>query len=230
MGRTRHIDHRNPPRSAGVPRVLRGGVPVEANPTTPYETEEVTHLRQALQTQEAAVATATERLQTAQTETAALKTVLETVREENAGLRKRLQEAEEAGWTADRIEVVTVNEQERGEDNVTLLALVDVDGSVGNATVLLPSLLFSEVSPAVDASACSPPGAQTYHGRALSYLEKGNQDDNDSYSIVPVLPDTDDTRNVPNRVNDSPATGGHDVPEVRDPPPRRRRRRRPPPT
>ena len=87
MGKNRTIDHRRPPRSAGIPMKLHNGFSVPANPEPEVATDEVVQLRKETTQQRGALEEMERKLRTKTAETQALKQALQDARDETNHLR-----------------------------------------------------------------------------------------------------------------------------------------------
>lgn len=138
MGKTVRIDHRPAPRSKGVPKILKQGRLEDAHPEPEVPTDEVVQLRKQVTEQRGEI----ERLETAVSvktaETKQLKQSLQHARDETARAHEEAQQPELEGTIPSCIEIVTVDDIQRDQDNATLTVLADLDGTIGETLVRLP--------------------------------------------------------------------------------------------
>jgi hypothetical protein len=138
MGKKRFIDHRQPPRSAGVPQVLRNGTKVPASPEPEIETDEVVQLRRRTVKQRTEIEELDRKLRVKSAEVAALKQQLQNARDETRNVLREAQQPELEGHTPERIEIVTVDDISRENDVATMKVLADLDGTVGETNIVVP--------------------------------------------------------------------------------------------
>lgn len=138
MGRMRHIDHRQPPREAGIPRVLRDGKSTPYDPEPVNPSDPLVKAKQELEALRNRVEVAEQTTKVKEAETKSLKDMVRSAREESQYLRTQLQEKKEEGVKIDKVEVVTVDEISRAGDTATLSAVCQIDGRVDDATIILP--------------------------------------------------------------------------------------------
>jgi len=139
MGKHRTIDHRQPPREAGIPKIARlsDGQLVPLHPEPVIEPPEVMQLRAALGTAQGRAQTAEETARVKAAESAAFKESLSAARAETKNVRKQLQETETEGLKFTRIEIISVDTVAQDGDRVTMQTLCDVDGNIGETAVVL---------------------------------------------------------------------------------------------
>lgn len=141
MGKRRHIDHRRPPKEAGIPRVLRQGKKVAAHPEP--ESPEEQKRREAQTALEGRAGQLEEQLRVKDIEVQALKQLVIDAREALAANRaKQLEAAAEPAAdeppAPQRINIVTVDDIEKNQSTATLQVLLEADGAVGEAVVTIP--------------------------------------------------------------------------------------------
>jgi len=139
MGKHRTIDHRQPPREAGIPKIARlsDGALVPLHPEPIIEPPEVSQLRAALGTVQGRVQTAEETARVKTAELAALKKQLVSARAETNTVRQQLREVEVEGLTFARVEIISVDDISQDGDITTIQALCDIDGNIGETQVVL---------------------------------------------------------------------------------------------
>lgn len=138
MGRHKTIDHRPPPRSAGIPMVLKGGEKVPAHPVAEVATDEVVQLRLLTRQQRGAIDGLEQQVQVSQAQLQGLKQQLQDARDETHNLRRLQQQPEQEGKMPNRIEIVTVDAIKRSGNQATMTVLADLDGTVGETHVVIP--------------------------------------------------------------------------------------------
>lgn len=138
MGKMRHIDHRQPPREAGIPKVLRNGKSTPYDPEPINPNDPLVQAKQEIETLKNRVEVAEQTTKVKETEAKSLKDMVRSAREESQYLRTQLQEQKEEGVTVDKVEVVTVDEISRSGNVATLSAVCQIDGRVDDATIVLP--------------------------------------------------------------------------------------------
>ncbi len=138
MGRHRTIDHRQPPRAAGIPMILKGGEKVPSHPVAEVATDEVVQLRALVRHQAGAVDGLEQKLRVSRAELQGLKQALQDARDETTNIRRLQQQPEQEGQLPNRIEIVTVDEIKRSGDTATMTVLADLDGTVGETHMVMP--------------------------------------------------------------------------------------------
>lgn len=200
MGKYRHIDHREPPREAGIPKIARNGLKVDYDPVPEDPNDPLVVARKQVVELGGQLSRAQEKLRIAETETKMLKQALNDAREESVGLRQQMRAREDEGITAERIEIVTVDEIERAGDTATVTALCDVDGHVDEARVVIPVSLIKQLIQKKRKTNGQPPaGAEG----------------------VPEVRHRNEGGHIPDELGDASNASGASLREVRKPSPRR---------
>jgi len=137
MGKVIIVDHRQPPASAKIPKILRGGEKVPANPEPEIPTDEVVQLRRQVITHKGEIEEMDRRLRIKTAETRQLKQSLQDARDETHHVRQQAQQPELEGTVPERIEIITMDDIERHDDNVTVQVLANLDGTVGETQLSL---------------------------------------------------------------------------------------------
>lgn len=145
MGRHRHIDHRQPPREAGVPKVLRDGKAVPYDPEPVNPNDPLVKAEKELETLRNRVEVAEQKAKVKEAEAKSLKDTVRNAQDENQYLRKQLQEQKDDGVKVETVEVVTIDKITRSGDTATLSAVCQIDGRVDEATVVLPVTLIKDL-------------------------------------------------------------------------------------
>jgi len=200
MGKKKHIDHRQPSREAGIPKIMRHGLKVEYDPVPEDPNDPLVIARKQAVELGGQLTRAQEKLQIAEAETKMLKQALNDAREESVALRQQMRTKEDEGVTADRIEIVTVDEIQRAGDTATITALCDVDGHVDEAQVVIPVSLIKQL---------------------IQKKRKTNGQHTTGTQGVPEVRRPDESSDVPNEPGDAAVASGAALREVRESSPRR---------
>lgn len=191
MGKHRTIDHRRPPREAGIPKIARhrDGKLVPLHPEPIVESPVVLQLRAELIRVQGCIHAAEAAANVKTAERDALVKLLENARDETETVRQQLREIENEGAKVARVEIITVDTISRDDDIATIKALCDVDGNIGETAVVL----------------------SVEHIRTLLARKKNEES-------MPEVRATDEERDLPDRVDYSTETFGDELSDLRDPP------------
>lgn len=138
MGKNRFMDHRRPPKSAGIPQILRGGQKVPYEPEPEIPTDEIVQLRRETVRQRGEIEELERKLRVATAQLKGIKQQLQDARDETRYLRHQQQQPELEGQVPNRIEIVTVDAIQRQNETATMLVLADIDGTMGETNVVMP--------------------------------------------------------------------------------------------
>jgi len=138
MGKHRFIDHRRPPKEAGQPKILRGGVKVDPHPIP--DPPDVQARRKAEQAKQRELDEAQRLFRVKEAEAKMFRQQAIDARDALAALQVKQQEqaVQDEPTAPTRIEIVQIDDVHKDDATATLDVLLEADGVVGEATVVLP--------------------------------------------------------------------------------------------
>jgi len=138
MGKHKIIDHRQPSAAAKLPRVLKGGEKVLANPIPEVPTDEVVQLRKETTKLRSQIDEYERKLRVADAQVAGLKQQLQNARDEATNLRRQQQQPEMEGSLPELVELISVDDIQRHGDTATIKGMVQADDVLGESELVIP--------------------------------------------------------------------------------------------